>query len=1468
MRQSYFLWSNKKLVFYSFAIIFISSCSFGLWFKIKQISIASEKILGLYPLIGYAVSSLKTLFIFSTLWLALALLKGKISGDLDRTGLARNLFICSLPFAAFSLSSLNVSISLQALLFVLFCVTLLLFSFQHTSFWMSTKEPICVLAFYFLCFFLILKSYSPLFHNTFWDTWGLGNFLINLEHQWENAKAYDFLGNFTQSRALGGHPQGIYMISELSAILILIFDLPIIDLFGKYASVKFLFLGFYIFGSFGTYLFFRYGLKLSNQISTIGGLGFFWGNSPYLSLMAGEFPIHMVQFTFFPWVLLLIKLAYSLNKPALSCLAGLVASLSEYAMSSHPESDFIYFIFCNIYNLYLALTQIAKSGLQMASIKRFCGWVVILPVFWAIGLAYRIIPMIGAILNKEYAVADSVTGLGLWWGSGENSLQRFSTMFFRFEDQTKTSPLFMGGGEFTTGWPVYFFIGQPLLFFAFAFVCLTFVTIYKKALHKPNQYLQYTHLKASLFFVVIYLFLSLNLPQGNVSWLHEFMVWTGFLRIHNAFRLTTYYFFFGLVVAMYGLNFLLHIKKIFTLNIIFLSFLAMLAVVCISPLYLAKPDQIFLDGVLFFLGYLLVLGYILTSQNKKSQRLQFLPSIKTSQIKKIFSPLMNASNLRNTIGILMLGLIFFSFINLNSIIKSFLLTQNNLGLKETNTYNPTRVSITQLKNNQHDMASFVFLEKEIERFAYDLSSKRKKNLVRRIYEVDSLLATLPSCIRPDVFNKEADEKYNQISKKLSKYMYLDPGLESLRKILLLKEKKLKQSKSMCRDALLQPLTTMLKKSESLKTLKSENGFLDSWAPKNTSYLIKRSLDIFLDPIWRHKSILNFKNNTKTKILSTAFIQRRFHQKLNNVEAIDLVFSPEVSKKLIKYDSLPNNVGEVGWKHDVLLVNLRLSGSALSGIEHILPAYFLPTEIIEGKKKKISLRIHIGPMIRNKNYFPFKKGSYLYFNYLPGVNSDRNIFLKEIILLIPPDYQNDLFKTLPLKRIDFLGLKNSLPLTDTSVFVVPDDQSFKNIVRDFLVRRVINPLDSFVDRMTEFKPSWKPSWESLGKYMEFFNEIAPERDNFYYLDDPTNIIMHTPDSYHGPLKYNINNIPLFYLPDEYQLFIFLSPFDNGSSMSVGKKSVFKAGMYFGLGPTYPSINVGFHLESLFYKPGEIKGDNPSQLGLDWTVYGVEFDHILENPNGKKILDILGVDFLVFQKSFLNNVPSSSFYFPNPKMPTPSEKMEGFLSMGLIPFDLPESYKTAPRFPDHYGVHVLKNPESYGKAFLAKWVKTIKPNENYFNKNIFELGMNWPRSRKLQKHFDQHLSKIPDIQGATLIESNNTEDFKINPREYQSNSSIDIVKIIASKAVFNVDCKDDHCWLVHNTAALNGWKAYSGSEKLQIHKANLGFVGVKLDRGQHFIWMEYQPWLPTIGLLIALSGWIFTFTQLIVRRKFNF
>ena len=69
---------------------------------------------------GYAVSTLKALFIFSTFWLGLALLRSMIRSDLDRTDLARNLFFCSLPFSIFFLSWIDLSLSMQVLLFSFF----------------------------------------------------------------------------------------------------------------------------------------------------------------------------------------------------------------------------------------------------------------------------------------------------------------------------------------------------------------------------------------------------------------------------------------------------------------------------------------------------------------------------------------------------------------------------------------------------------------------------------------------------------------------------------------------------------------------------------------------------------------------------------------------------------------------------------------------------------------------------------------------------------------------------------------------------------------------------------------------------------------------------------------------------------------------------------------------------------------------------------------------------------------------------------------------------------------------------------------------------------------------------------------------------------------------------------------------------------------------------------------------------
>ena len=137
----------------------------------------------------------------------------------------------------------------------------------------------------------------------------------------------------------------------------------------------------------------------------------------------------------------------------------------------------------------------------------------------------------------------------------------------------------------------------------------------------------------------------------------------------------------------------------------------------------------------------------------------------------------------------------------------------------------------------------------------------------------------------------------------------------------------------------------------------------------------------------------------------------------------------------------------------------------------------------------------------------------------------------------------------------------------------------------------------------------------------------------------------------------------------------------------------------------------------------------------------------------------------------------------------------------------------------------------------------------------------------KNFETNVSKIPDnIWRSILIESNNQKNFSDTPFVYSNENSVNIKKIIGSKAVFDVDCKDQNCWFVYNIAALRGWNAYSGSQKISIHKANLGFIGIQLNQGKHFLWLEYRPFIRDVSLIITLIGWIFiTFNLFFIRNN---
>jgi len=241
--------------------------------------------------------------------------------------------------------------------------------------------------------------------------------------------------------------------------------------------------------------------------------------------------------------------------------------------------------------------------------------------------------------------------------------------------------------------------------------------------------------------------------------------------------------------------------------------------------------------------------------------------------------------------------------------------------------------------------------------------------------------------------------------------------------------------------------------------------------------------------------------------------------------------------------------------------------------------------------------------------------------------------------------------------------------------------------------------------------------------------------------------------------------------------------------------------------------------------------------------------------KKFMNIIGVDYLFFDEFYLNA------YYASPQL-----TIDNLKSMGFDHMKRPESYRLSPRHHENYHFHVFQNPQSYGKAYIAKRVAVIRPEDNMMNLGIFDLPKQWANSGVLMRNFDQLMSKVSENNWRSiLIESSDQEDFIDHPKTYNMDNNVEVIKIVGSKAVFDANCREENCWFVYNTAALNGWKAYSGSERLEIHKANLGFIGVKLDRGQHFVWMEYQPYPLSAGAMVTLCGWVFAFLYLIYQRQ---
>ena len=85
---------------------------------------------------------------------------------------------------------------------------------------------------------------------------------------------------------------------------------------------------------------------------------------------------------------------------------------------------------------------------------------------------------------------------------------------------------------------------------------------------------------------------------------------------------------------------------------------------------------------------------------------------------------------------------------------------------------------------------------------------------------------------------------------------------------------------------------------------------------------------------------------------------------------------------------------------------------------------------------------------------------------------------------------------------------------------------------------------------------------------------------------------------------------------------------------------------------------------------------------------------------------------------------------------AQVLQDLRSQGYTEFKFPESYRAFLKFPKIRQMRVFTNPQSYGRAYVARWVKVIRPEDNLANEGILSLGKFWPRSKVREKNFEKH------------------------------------------------------------------------------------------------------------------------------------
>ncbi len=567
-------------VCFSVGLVSLAAVAFGLAIKARQLSAVSSSLLQFYPCTWWLTAVFQTWMVFVTIWIALGAVLLSCNAALR---IRQASLMASLPFViAASASAFGLDFHGQVMVFATALGCMLAWQCWlgrggKSRLW----EALIVAASYAILWCLIYPPATNFGAGQIRLPVGRNDELISYEPQWEAAKAFSFCGPFNQNTKFGAISSNFFGDSELSSLLMLALDTPIVSVEAKYGLVRNMMVGLCVFACFGAYLFLRIGLRLRLLPSLIGGLAYVLANPVVLSLMLREYAMHVGVFFFLPWVLLLIKLGHSRgsgpvpnsasNDPqkgtvpfvwppatiigtvpgslALLMLAGLVMSLTEYALNVHPEIWIYSWLFITIYNLFLCFTSLrAVAGWRWMNLAMRA----ILPsVGLGFGLCYHWLPRFYDLFTRDFYLGSPYATKGMLW---PGCWWHVATLFFRVKGLA-TERFEHDAITYRAEW---FYPGQFTLLLALTLLFILgrrFLDWGKQGRRSGHEGRNAWPGRDPAFFLLLGGFLVVSAGLGNRSWLSSFLALVG-LTLHYQPRLIGYYFPCMTIAAMYVLHLL------------------------------------------------------------------------------------------------------------------------------------------------------------------------------------------------------------------------------------------------------------------------------------------------------------------------------------------------------------------------------------------------------------------------------------------------------------------------------------------------------------------------------------------------------------------------------------------------------------------------------------------------------------------------------------------------------------------------------------------------------------------------------------------------------------------------------------------------------------------------------------------------------------------------------------------------